>query len=300
MILVTGASGAIGSRLVDGLVEQGERPRLASRRPAALSARWSHLSAVELDVLRPQTLPPALDGVHTAFYLVHSMEPGAEGSFSERDAVGARNFARAAEAAGVDRVIYLGGLAPADDAGLSRHLASRNETGRILGEEGPPLIDFRAAMVVSEDSASFRMLMDLVNRLPAMIVPQWVDTPSQPIAVDDVLAYLIAALTVTTQERVTVVEIGGPDVISYRQMIQTTAAERGRHPVIVGVPFLTPRLSSYWCGLTTSVPAALARPLIEGMATPLLVRSDTAARLFPDIHPVQFREALERAIHSEA
>ena len=293
-ILVTGASGAIGGRLVDRLVAEGREPRVASRRPPSLHERWPGLAAVELDVLRPATLGPALEGVRAAYYLVHSMEPAAAGDFRERDAEGARFFGEAARAAGVERVIYLGGLG-ADDADLSEHLASRHETGRILAESGPPLLEFRAAMVVSADSASFTMLTDLVNRLPAMVVPRWVDTPSQPIAIDDVLAYLVAGLVTPLGEHRTIVGIGGPDVTTCRHMIETVAAERGRHPLIVGVPLLTPRLSSYWCGLTTSIPAALARPLIEGMTTPMVVQDDEATRRFPTIQPMPFREALRRA-----
>lgn len=293
-VLVTGASGAIGSELVERLVADGRSPRVSSRRPESLRERWPGLEAVELDVLRPQTLKPALAGVSCAYYLVHSMEPGAEGQFSERDAAGARHFAVAAKSAGVERVIYLGGLGD-EGAGMSEHLESRQETGRILAEAGPPLLEFRAAMVVSSSSASFQMLSDLVNRLPAMLVPRWVETPSQPIALDDVLSYLVAGLETPLDQQRTVVGIGGPDVTTYREMIRMVAERRGRRPLIIGVPVLTPRLSSYWCGLTTSVPAALARPLIEGMTAPLLVKDDEALRRFPEIEPMAFSEALDRA-----
>lgn len=296
MILLTGASGSIGGRLVARLAKGGDHEmRLASRRPDELAADWPDLEAVELDVLRPSTLAPALEGIEAAYYLIHSMEPGSEGSFSERDAEGAQQFAEAAREAGVERVIYLGGLG--DGSGpLSQHLWSRQETGRILAEHGPPLVELRAAMVVSTDSASYRMLTDLVNRLPAMLVPTWVETPSQPIAVDDVLTYLEGALSLELDDRQhIVVEIGGPDVLSYRDMIELVADHRGRNPVIVGVPFLTPRLSSLWCGLTTSVSSSLARPLIEGMSTPMVVRDPTASTMFPDVHPVGFGEALRRA-----
>ncbi len=292
-ILVTGASGAVGSPLVDRLLSLGHSPRAGSRRPEQLRERRAGLDVVELDVLRPATLTPALAGVDAAYYLVHSMEPGAVGDFETRDADGARNFATAAAAAGVERVIYLGGLGD-ERAGLSAHLASRQTTGRILAENGPPLLEFRAAMVVGTDSASFRMLTDLVNRLPAMLVPRWVDTPSQPIALDDVLDYLVAGLETRLDEQRTIVEIGGPEVMSYRDMIRAVAAERGRQPIIVGVPVLTPRLSSYWCDLTTSVPAALARPLIEGMSAPLVIHGNEAAERFPEIRPMTFHEALLR------
>src|SRR5688572_4083816 len=225
-ILVTGATGAIGGRLVERLVAEGHAPRVASRRPSTLRDRWPGLDAVEVDVLRPETLEPALEGVTAAYYLVHSMEPAAAGGFRERDADGARAFGEAALTAGLQRVIYLGGLGD-DEGGLSEHLESRHETGRILAEAGPPLLEFRAAMVVSADSASFTMLTDLVNRLPAMIVPRWVDTPSQPIAVHDVLSYLVAGLETPLDRARTIVEIGGPDVTTYRRMIQAVAAERG-------------------------------------------------------------------------
>ena len=298
MILVTGASGTIGSALVERLIADGHAPRVSSRHTSSLTERWPSLEAVQLDVLRPLTLAPALDSVTAAYYLVHSMEPSAQGGFSERDAEGARAFAEAALEEGVERVIYLGGLGD-EGPELSEHLASRHETGRILAESGPPLLEFRAAMVVGADSASFRMLNDLVNRLPAMIVPRWVETPSQPIATDDVVTYLISGLTTDLVDGHTIVEIGGPQVLTYREMIEVVARRRGRDPLIVGVPFLTPRLSSYWCGLTTSVPSALARPLIEGMSTPMVADLTEAAKRFPDVHPIAFTEALERASTEE-
>lgn len=294
MILVTGASGTIGSALVDRFIADRLAPRVSSRHPSTLTERWPSLEAVQLDVLRPLTLAPALEGVTTAYYLVHSMEPSADGDFSERDADGARTFGEAALAAGVERVIYLGGLGE-EGPELSEHLASRHETGRILAESGPPVLEFRAAMVIGADSASFRMLNDLVNRLPAMVVPRWVETPSQPIAMDDVVTYLVDGMTTDLIDRHTIVEIGGPQVLTYREMIETVAETRGRDPLIVGVPFLTPRLSSYWCGLTTSVPSALARPLIEGMSTPMVADLTEATTRFPDVLPLTFSEALDRA-----
>ena len=294
-ILVTGATGAIGGRLVGRLIAAGEVPRVASREPSKLQERWPDLEAAELDVLRPATIGPALEGVSAAYYLVHSMETAAQGDFKKRDAEGATLFGEAADDAGVKRVIYLGGLGD-DEDDLSEHLASRHETGRILAETGPPLLEFRASMVVSADSASFTMLTDLVNRLPAMVVPRWVDTPSQPIAIDDVLSYLVAGLDTPLGSGRTIVEIGGPDVTTYRQMIETVAAERGRDPLIVGVPLLSLSLSSHWVGLVTSVSSALARPLIEGMTTPMILRDQEARRRFPDIEPMSFVDALRRAL----
>ena len=293
-ILVTGASGVIGSRLVDRLVADGRRVRVASRRPDRLRARWPDVEGVELDVLRSETLEPALEGVRVAHYLVHSMEPGTGGAFRERDATGASAFARAASSAGLERVVYLGGLGSEGDE-LSEHLESRHETGRMLAEEGPPLVELRAAMVIGADSASYRMLTDLVRRLPAMVLPRWVSTPSQPIALDDVVSYLSAAVDLQTADRHMIFEIGGPDVLTYRDMIEIVARDRGRHPVLVGVPFLTPKLSSYWCAITTSVPMATAQPLIAGMTVPTVVQSDAAKVAFPEIRPVPFRDALARA-----
>ncbi|MEO8291797.1 MAG: NAD(P)H-binding protein [Actinomycetota bacterium] len=297
MILVTGASGSIGSRLTDRLAAAARGPlRLAGREPAKLRSRWPDLESVELDVLRPETMPRALEGVDAAYYLVHSMEPSAGGDFHARDAQGARDFARVAREAGVRRVIYLGGLGD-ERHRLSEHLRSRQETGRILAAGGPPVVEFRAAMVLAGDSASFRMLDDLVRRLPAMVVPRWVSTPSQPIAVQDVLAYLERGVDVALDRQHTIVEVGGPDRVTYKEMIAIVAEREGRRrPPMIEVPLLTPRLSSYWCGLTTSVPAALARPLIEGLATPMVVTNDSAARRFPDIEPVSFREGLDRAM----
>jgi uncharacterized protein YbjT (DUF2867 family) len=297
VILVTGASGTIGSKLVERLVQEGERPLPAGRRPAALAERFPALEPREVDALRPETLPDALEGVRTLYYFIHSMEPGATG-FDERDRAAALNVARSARTAGVERTVYLGGLGD-EEATLSRHLSSRHETGRILAEEGPPLVELRAGMVVGAESASFRMLADLVRRLPAMVVPRWVETRSQPIAIADVVSYLSAARKIPLREQRTVIEIGGPDVVTYRQMMEILAGLRGKRRLIVGVPLLTPRLSSLWCGLTTSVPRSVARPLIMGTTHEMVLQDDAARAAFPDIHPIGFEEALRRALEGE-
>jgi uncharacterized protein YbjT (DUF2867 family) len=297
MILVTGASGAIGSKLMERLLAQGEHPIAAGRRPEALRERFPGAETREIDALRSGTLPAALDGVGTLYYFIHSMEPGAT-SFDERDRAAARNIARAARTGGVERVIYLGGLGD-EEADLSRHLSSRHEIGRVLAEDGPPVVELRAAMVLGSQSASFRMLSDLVHRLPAMIVPRWVETPSQPIAIADVIEYLAASGTISLREQHTKIEIGCPDVLTYREMIQTLARLEGKRRVLLGVPLLTPRLSSLWCGLTTSVPASVARPLIMGMTHPTVVRGDEARRRFPQIEPIGFEAAVRRALAGE-
>jgi uncharacterized protein YbjT (DUF2867 family) len=294
VIVVTGASGAIGSALVERLLAEGDRPLLTGRRPEDLRRRFPDLEARRLDALDASTVAPALEGATVVYYLIHSMEPGV-GGFAERDVVAARAVARAAREAGVERIVYLGGLGR-ERAALSHHLASRQETGDTLAADGPALVELRAAMVVGAASASFRMLADLVERLPAMVVPRWVDTPTQPIAIDDAVEYLAAARSIPLEGHRTVVEVGGADVLTYREMMLVYARLRGRRRLIVGVPFLTPRLSSLWCGLTTSVSSAVARPLIDGMVVPTVVTDDLHERLFPQIRPIGFDEALRRAL----
>jgi uncharacterized protein YbjT (DUF2867 family) len=290
-ILITGASGYIGGRLTQRLVDAGVDVRIAGRNLTKLAERWPGVHAVELDVMRPETIGPATDGVTTAYYLIHSMEEGGA-PFEERDRTAATNFAQAAEKSGVERIVFLGGLGDDDDPDLSPHLASRHETGRLLAEHGPAVLELRAGMVIGAGSASFRMLEDLVRRLPVMVTPRWVDTRSQPIAVDDVVTYLDRAREVALDGHHTIVEIGGADVLSYRQMMRRLGEKRGRAPRILPVPVLTPWLSSLWCGLVTSVPTSVAKPLIEGQRNETIVRDDTAAQLFPGVHPVGFDEAI--------
>jgi uncharacterized protein YbjT (DUF2867 family) len=293
-ILITGASGYIGGRLAQRLIDAGVDIRVAGRDPHRLTDRWAGVDAVELDVMRPETIGPATDGVRTAYYLIHSMEEGGA-PFEERDRTAATNFARAAAESGVERIVFLGGLGDDEDPDLSPHLASRHETGRLLAEHGPAVLELRAGMVIGAGSASFRMLEDLVRRLPVMVTPRWVDTRSQPIAIDDVVTYLDGAREVTLDEAHTIVEIGGADVLSYREMMRRLGEKRGRAPRILPVPVLTPWLSSLWCGLVTSVPTAVARPLIEGQRNETIVREDTSTQLFPDVHPVGFDEAVTKA-----
>jgi uncharacterized protein YbjT (DUF2867 family) len=297
-ILITGASGYIGGRLAQRLVDAGVGIRVAGRDPEKLTDRWPGVDAVELDVTRPETIGPATEGVTTAYYLIHSMEEGGA-PFEEKDRTAATNFAQAAAKSGVERIVYLGGLGEDEDPDLSPHLASRHETGRLLAEHGPAVLELRAGMVIGAGSASFRMLDDLVRRLPVMVTPRWVDTRSQPIAVDDVVTYLDGAREVTAYGHHTIVEIGGADVLSYREMLQRLGKKRGRVPFILPVPVLTPWLSSLWCGLVTSVPPSIAGPLIEGQRNETIVRDDTAAQIFPDLHPVGFDEAVT-SVDSEA
>jgi uncharacterized protein YbjT (DUF2867 family) len=292
-ILIAGASGYIGGRLAQHLVDAGVDVRVAGRDPRLLTERWPGVDAVELDVMRPETIGPATEGVTSAYYLIHSMEEGSA-PFEERDRTAATNFARAAAKSGVERIVFLGGLGDDEDPDLSPHLASRHETGRLLAEHGPAVLELRAGMVIGAGSASFRMLEDLVKRLPVMVTPKWVDTRSQPIAIGDVVTYLDRAREVTADMHHTIVEIGGADVLSYRQMMRRLGEKRGRVPWILPVPVLTPWLSSLWCGLVTSVPPSVAGPLIEGQRNETIVRGGTAAQLFPGVHPVGFDEAVTR------
>ena len=293
-ILVTGAIGYVGGRLVPHLVAGGRRVRCLVRDPGRLQGReWA--DAVEVvtgDVLHPETLGPAFDGVAVAYYLVHSMARGA--GFHERDVAAAKAFGRAAADAGVARIVYLGGLGdPASD--LSEHLRSRQETGAALREGGVPVTEFRAAVVVGAGSISFEMIRYLTERLPAMICPQWVYTRVQPIAVDDLLRYLAGALD-APESVGRVVEIGGSDVQTYGGMMTGYARVRGLRRWLIPVPVLTPVLSSYWVHLVTPIPSTIARPLIEGLRSETIVRDDTARELFPDIHPVDYASAVRAAL----
>ncbi|HET6477130.1 MAG TPA: SDR family oxidoreductase [Thermoleophilia bacterium] len=296
LILVTGATGYVGGRLVPRLLDAGRRVRVLVRDPRRMQGRaWAGRVAVASgDVLRPETLSEALAGVDVAYYLVHSMAKG-EG-FHERDLAAARAFGRAAAAAHIGRIVYLGGLGdPAAD--LSQHLRSRQETGEALREAGVPVTEFRAAVVVGSGSISFEMIRYLTERLPVMVCPQWVYTRVQPIAVDDLLRYLVAALDVPDSVG-RVVEVGGSDVLTYGEMMLGYARARGLWRHLQPVPVLTPTLSSYWVHLVTPIPSVIARPLIEGLRNETIVRDHGALDLFPAIHPVDYETSVRAAVAS--
>ena len=290
-ILVVGASGYIGSRLVPLLEALGHDLVLVSRDARPLAARFPESQVVAADLLDPSTLPPALEGIEVAYYLAHSMGAGERG-FAERDRQAARSFAQAAKRAGVARIVYLGGLGD-DSADLSHHLASRHETGAELAAHGVPVTEFRAAVIIGSGSASFEILRHLTERLPIMITPRWVGTRCQPIGIRDVLDYLAGALG--HPQETGIVEIGGPDVLSYGDMMRTYARLRGLRRLMIPVPVLTPRLSSYWVNLVSPVPAGIARPLIEGLRNEVVVRNPGPATAF-GLHPLPYVEALQRAI----
>jgi uncharacterized protein YbjT (DUF2867 family) len=287
----------VGGRLVGALDERGFDVRCLVRD----AGRAQHLADAghelhEGDVLRPETLAGACDGVDVAYYLVHSMGRGSDGDFEEREERAARGFAEIAERDGVKRVIYLGGLGENPE---SAHLRSRARTATILAEHGPPLTYFRAAMVVGAKSESYLTLKSLVERLPAMLAPKWLSTTTQPLAVDDAIEYLAQAPTVD-ESAGREIQIGGPDVLSYGEMLDEMAHVLGKRPrPKIPVPVLSPRLSSMWIGLVTPVDAGVARPLVEGLSTRTVVTDPAAARAF-DVEPTPFREALERAMAEEA
>ena len=246
------------------------------------------------DVLEPESLGPALEGIEVAYYLVHSMGRGGDSEFAGRDHEGAENFAAAASAAGVRRIVYLGGLG--EGSGRSEHLASRHATAEALRSGSVPVAYFRAAAVIGSGSESFRTVFYLVRRLPLMVTPRWVTTRTQPIAVGDAVAYLAAAANLglpVDRE----IQIGGPDVTTYGGMIDELARALGRRPPFrITVPILSPALSSLWIGLVTPVDAGVARPLIEGLATETVVTDSSGMDLFDGIDPVPLARALREAV----
>ncbi len=278
-ILVTGATGYVGGRLVPRLLEAGFAVRCLARDPGRLEGRpWrGRVEVVAGDATVPATLGPALAGIDVAYYLIHSLGTGEE--FARRDREAAAAFGAAARAAGVRRIVYLGGLGDPETA-LSHHLRSRQETGAALGEAGVPVTELRAGVVVGSGSLSFEMIRYLAERVPVMICPRWVFTRTQPIAIRNVLDYLVAALEHPESAGRTI-EIGGADVVTYGEMMTGYAAERGLRRWLLPVPVLTPRLSSFWVHLVTPIPAAIARPLIDGLKNEVVVRDRTARRLFP-------------------
>jgi uncharacterized protein YbjT (DUF2867 family) len=276
------------------LLAEGHAVRALVRdRNRVVDRMWlPRVEVVEADVLEPATLPPAFEGIHTAYYLIHNMSAG--GDFHERDLRAADNFAAAARQAGVQRIIYLGGLGDPDDE-LSAHLASRQATGAALRSHGVPVTEFRAGVIVGKGSTSFEMVRYLTERIPLMICPSWVFTRIQPISINDCLDYLVQALQ-QPESSGKVIEIGGSEVLTYGEMMTEYASERGLRRLLLPVPVLTPRLSSLWVNLVTPISAEIARPLIEGLRNEVVVRNERAQQLFPQVKPVDYRMAVRAAL----
>ena len=293
LILLTGATGYVGGRLLQVLETRDLPLRCIARQPQALQGRvGANTQVVFGDCFQPESLSPALAGVHTAYYMVHSM--GAAGSFEEKDRQAAINFATAAHQAKVQRIIYLGGLG---EGALSPHLRSRQEVGKALASTGVETIEFRASIVIGSGSLSFEIIRALVERLPVMICPAWVAIEAQPIGIEDLVSYLVEAL-VLPKSGGRIVEIGGADRVSYGDIMREYARQRELHRLMISVPVLTPRLSSLWLGLVTPVYARVGRKLVDSIRNPTVVRDPCALKLF-SIHPKGIREIIARAIANE-
>ncbi|MGE5278276.1 MAG: SDR family oxidoreductase [Acidobacteriota bacterium] len=294
-ILLTGATGYIGGRLRAELERRGVPVRCLARRPEALAGRIAESTEIaQGDALDEESVARACQGIQTAYYLIHSMGSGED--FAARDREAARIFGRAAGTAGVSRIVYLGGLGESA-AGLSEHLASRQETGTILRESGVPVVELRASIILGSGSLSFEMIRALVERLPVMICPRWVSVETQPIAIGDVIEYLVAAIDLPAgAERV--YEIGGPDRTTYGDLMREYARQRGLRRLLIPVPVLTPRLSSLWLGLVTPLYARVGRKLVESLRNPTVVRDPSALAAFP-VRPRGVREAIAAALVNE-
>jgi uncharacterized protein YbjT (DUF2867 family) len=294
-ILVTGASGYIGGRLVGELLDAGYRVRCLARTPAKLDAApWADpVEVVQGDI--EGELSAAVDGVEVVYYLIHSI--GESSDWMEREATGAANLRDAAAAAGVQRIVYLGGLGAEEAAelSLSSHLQSRHRVGEVLADGPVPVTELRAAVIIGSGSASFEMLRYLVEVLPVMVTPKWVNTRCQPIAVRDVLRYLVDVIG-SDESIGRVLDIGGPDILTYREMMATYAAEAGlRSRIIVPVPVLTPRLSSLWVGLVTPQPRSLARPVVSSLVNEVIVKDDSILSICPGPR-LGYRESVRLAL----
>ena len=297
IVLLTGASGYVGSRLIPLLEQQPVVLRCLARNPDKLRRLvQKDTELVQGDVLNASSLHQALQGVHTAYYLVHLMSESKD--FENDDRQAATNFADAAKKAGVKRMIFLGGLGDDADPKLSPHLRSRHEVGQLLRESGISTIEFRAGMVVGAGSLSFQLMKSLTDRLPVMVCPRWLATPTQPIAIDDVLAYLLAARRMPPSPS-RVFEIGGRNIVSYGDLIREYARQKGLHRWLIFVPVLTPYLSGLWLALVTPAAYEVGRHLIEGLKNPTVVRDPEALEVFP-IRPMGVKEAIEKAVASTA
>jgi uncharacterized protein YbjT (DUF2867 family) len=295
-VLLTGASGYIGGKLAPPLAQQGVSVRCLVRNPDKLrTLATGSTEVVQGDVLEPASLDAAMQEVHTAYYLVHLMAGSQH--FEEDDRRAAQNFGAAAKRAGVRRIIYLGGLGDDADPQLSPHLRSRHEVGQILKDSRVETIEFRAGMIIGSGSLSYQLMKSLTDRLPVMICPRWLTTPTQPIAVDDVLSYLLAAKDLRSGES-RIFEIGSPDIVTYGELIKEYARQKGLRRWLIFVPVLTPYLSGLWLALVTPATYEVGRHLVEGLKNPTVVRSDAASKAF-DIQPLGVQDAIRRALNAD-
>lgn len=293
-ILITGATGYVGGRLLKKFESEGHSVRCLARRPKYLKNKVaSATEIVEGDLLNGDSLDKAMTGMETAYYLVHSM--GTQGVFEEEERRSASNFSRAANKAGLKRIIYLGGLSHAKE--LSAHLKSRQQVGEILRESGIPTIEFQASIIIGSGSLSFEMIRALMERLPIMTTPTWVNVLAQPIAIEDVIQYLVEAAQMPVRES-RIFEIGGPEKMSYLDLMKEYGRQRGLKRLIIPVPVLSPGLSSLWLGLITPLYARVGRKLIESIRHETIVQDDSALRVF-SVKPMSIREAIARALKNE-
>jgi len=293
-VLLTGATGFVGGHLFPALAASGHSVVCASRDPRRAEGRHPERTWVELDVQRPETLPGALEGIDVVYYLVHAMAEG-EG-YHERELRAAHDLREAVAEAGVERVIYLGGVAPAGPP--SEHLESRLATGRVLRGGDVPCVELRAGMIIGAGSASWRVCRDLAVRLPFMILPRWLETRSQPIAIEDVVVALEASATIEIPHSV-VYDIPGPEVLSAKEILFRIARLRGTEPRAIGVPLLTPRLSSYWLKLVSGADFSVARELVEGLRSDLVAPDEGLWARLPDHERIAFDEAARRALAAD-
>ena len=294
-ILVTGATGYVGGRLVPRLLEKNYEVRCIARDASRLIGRWKNVEVVQADVLNRDSLKDVFNGIDVAYYLIHSMGSG-DGEFSQRDISAAKNFSETAFKAGVKRIIYLGGLGAKED-NLSVHLKSRQLTGDSLRDSGIPVTEFRAGIIVGSGSLSFEMIRYLTERLAVMITPKWVNTKTQPIAIRDVLRYLIECINMPETKN-KIYEIGGDDILTYEELMKIYSKVRGLKRTFIHVPVLTPRLSSHWIGLVTPLPSKVAKPLVEGLKNEIVCNNNEARKVF-NFDTISYEKAVSLALGRE-
>ncbi|GJL79549.1 MAG: hypothetical protein NPINA01_25380 [Nitrospinaceae bacterium] len=294
-ILIVGATGYIGQKLIQRLKETGNPIRCLVRNPRSFKENPSQQIQIQQgDLIDFESIKNAFTGIDTAFYLVHSLD--VKRDFEKQEQKAATNFANAAKSANIKRIIYLGALGNEEEGPLSPHLQSRKEVGNILRSSGVPVLEFQASIILGSGSLSFEMIRTLSERLPAMLMPKWVFVKAQPIGVADVLEFLMQGIDIKMQHN-EIIEIGGPEQVSYKDLISEYCRQRKLQRLLIPVPVLTPWLSSLWLELVTPIYARVGRKLVESIKNPTVVKNDKASRVFPGIHPRGISEAIGKAIH---